>query len=450
MSKKNLRCLPLAAAAMVVCMNAHAEYTFADGQLRLSGFGTVGVARTNTDQALFNYPGQGGGADRSASFNPDTKLGLQGTYKATSTLSATAQLLTKYRSTGEYKPDFEWAFGKWQAMPALTVRVGRIGAPFFMVSDFRDVGYANTTVRPPLDVYGQVPVSSVDGGDISYQANVGSATLTGTLWGGQTKAKYATGLRSSGADIDPVLIKLRNQVGLNLQAEFDGGYTLRLGHMQGKLTVESPLISQLLGNLPLIGPGVTAQLTPLVGAQAAAQVGAQAGGLATGAGNAITTSGTNASFTALGASLDRDNVVLAAEYTMRKVGQGSVADTTGWYVLGGYRLGTVLPYVVVSRVKVDELNGDINPALRNFSSAAYEGAVSLQNVGKIAQNTLSVGARWDFRRGMALKAQFDSINKPSGSNGLFLNPDSTTASGKDFFNNKKNVNVLSLAVDFVF
>lgn len=443
MSKKNLRCLPLAAAAMVVCMNAQAEYTFADGQLRLSGFGTVGVSRTNNDQAYFGYPGQGGGADRSASFDPDTKLGLQGTYKATNTLSLTAQVMTKYRATGEYKPEFDWAFAKWQAAPSVAVRVGRIGAPFFMVSDFRDVGYANTTVRPPLDVYGQVPVSSVDGGDISYQTNVQSATLTATLWGGQTKAKYATGLRNAGADIDPVLVKLRNQIGLNLQAEFDGGYTLRLGHMQGKLTVDSPLINQLLARLPLVGPGVALQ----TGSQV---LGAQAGALATGAGNAITTKGADASFTGLGASLDRDNVVVAAEYTMRKVSQGSVADTTGWYVLGGYRLGTVLPYVVVSRLKIDELNGDINPALRNFSSTAYAGAVSLQNVGKIAQNTLSVGTRWDFRRGMALKAQFDRVSKPSASNGLFLNPDASTASGQDFFNNKKKVNVLSLAVDFVF
>ena len=434
MSKKNLRCLPLAAAAMVVCMNAHAEYTFADGQLRLSGFGTVGAARTNTDQALFNYPGQGGGADRSASFNPDTKLGLQGTYKLTDTVSATAQLLTKYRATGEYTPQFEWAFAKWQATPAATVRVGRIGAPFFMVSDFRDVGYANNTVRPPLDVYGQVPVSSVDGGDISYQANVGSATVTSTLWGGQTKAKYASALRSSGADLDPVLVKIRNQVGLNFQAEFDGGYTLRFGHSQGNLSLET-------ASLGTLRRGLSGVLAGGLGA------GPQA--LANQMLNEVTTTGQKATFTGLGASMDRDNIVLATEYTWRRIEKGNVPDTTGWYVLGGYRLGAVLPYAVVSRLKVDDLNASLNPQAAALG-AAYTGAQGLINSGKVTQNTLSVGARWDFRRGMALKAQFDSINKPSGSNGLFLNPDASIASGQDFFNNKKKVNVLSLAVDFVF
>lgn len=434
MSPKNLRCLPLAAAAMVVCMSAQAEYTFADGKLRLSGFGTVGVSRTNNDQAFFNYPGQGGGADRSASFDPDTKLGLQGTYKLTDTISATAQLLTKYRATGEYTPQVEWAFAKWQATPSTTLRVGRIGAPFFMVSDFRDVGYANTPVRPPLDVYGQVPVSFTDGGDASYQATIGSATLTSTLWGGQTKAKYASALRSSGADLDPVLVKIRNQVGLNFQAEFDGGYTLRFGHSQGKLSVET-------ASLGTLRSGLSGVLAGGLGA------GPQA--LANQMLNDVTTTGQKATFTGLGASLDRDNIVLATEYTWRSIDKGVVADTTGWYVLGGYRLGAVLPYAVVSRLTVDDVNTSLNPQAAALG-AAYRGAQGLINVGKVSQNTLSLGARWDFRRGMALKAQFDRISKPSSSNGLFLNPDASTASGQDFFNNKKKVNVLSLAVDFVF
>lgn len=434
MSKKNLRCLPLAAAAMVACMSAQAEYTFADGKLRLSGFGTVGVSRTNNDQAYFNYPGQGGGADRSASFDPDTKLGLQGTYKLTDTVSATAQLLTKYRASGEYKPDFEWAYAKWQATPAVAVRVGRIGAPFFMVSDFRDVGYANTTARPPLDVYGQVPVSSVDGGDLSYQTNVGSATVTSTLWGGQTKAKYSSALRSSGTDLDPILVKLRNQVGLNLQTEFDGGYTLRLGHMQGKLSLETSSLGTLRSGLSGVLAG---------------GLGAVPQALANQLLNDVTTTGQKATFTGLGASMDRDNIVLATEYTWRSIDKGVAVDSTGWYVLGGYRFGTLLPYVVVSRLTMDDVNASLNPQAAALG-AAYSGAQGLINSGKVAQNTLSVGARWDFRSGMALKAQFDRVSKPSGSNGLFLNPDASTASGQDFFNNKKKVNVLSLAVDFVF
>lgn len=433
MSFKTLRLVPLAMAAMVACASAHAEYSFLDGKLSLSGFGTVGVSRTNTDEALFNYPGQGGGSDRSASFNPDTKLGLQGTYKATNTLSATAQVLTKYRYDGEYKPDFEWAFAKWQALPSLAVRVGRIGAPFFMVSDFRDVGYANTAIRPPLDVYGQVPVSSVDGGDISYQTNLNTTTLTATLWGGQTKAKYASALRNAGADVEPTEIRLRNQIGLNLQAEFDGGYALRVGHMQGKLTVKTSSVAQLTAGLTQLGAFANPVTAPVARELL----------------DALDTTGEKASFTGIGFSVDRDNYVLATEYTMRKVKHGVVSDTTGWYVLGGYRLGSFLPYAVVSRLTVKSANTAMPANVATYLGSTVAGsAQSLMNSDKVAQNTLSAGVRWDFRSGMALKAQFDHINKPSQSNGLFLAPDAATSG--NFYNNKKNVNVVSVALDFVF
>jgi hypothetical protein len=90
----------------------------------------VGAAHTSTDDALLNYPGQGDGVDKQWGMEPDTKVGVQGAYKFTNTFSGTAQVLTKYRASGQYQPEFEWAFLKWQAMPSLAVRGGRIGAPY--------------------------------------------------------------------------------------------------------------------------------------------------------------------------------------------------------------------------------------------------------------------------------------------------------------------------------
>lgn len=127
--------LPVTLAVLAACATAHADYTSPDGQFRLSGFGTLGVSRTSTNDALFNYPGQGGGADKKASLNPDSKIALQGSYKFTPTLSATTQLMMKYDADGEYVPNPEWVFAKWQPTSALSVRGGRMGAPFFMVSD---------------------------------------------------------------------------------------------------------------------------------------------------------------------------------------------------------------------------------------------------------------------------------------------------------------------------
>ena len=66
--------------------------------------------------------------------------------------------------------------------------------------------------------------------------------------------------------------------------------------------------------------------------------------------------------------------------------------------------------------------------------------------------------RWDVSSGIALKTQFDHVNVPSGSNGLFLMADPVTAAlptvaggtNNAFLNKRKDINVLSVSLDFVF
>lgn len=446
MSDKKLRRLPLAAAALLVCMSAQADYTSPDGKFRMSGFGTVGVAKTNNDHAIFNYPGQGGGATKDYSIHPDSKIAIQGTQTFSNTVSATAQIMTKYDADGEYIPKFEWAFAKWRATPGLNIRVGRMGAPYFMVSDFRDVGYANTPVRPNLDVYGQVPVSSFDGLDVSYQFAVGSATLTSTLWTGNSKADFANTLTSNGAPSAPVTIDIKGTVGLNILAEFDNGLSVRLGHAGGKLTVGAPTTNQLL---------TAAQQLRAAGLSAADQAGV----------NALLTKDSKASFSGIGLAYDNNNIVLSTEFTKRRNEKGVVADTTGWYVLGGYRLGSLLPYLSVSRVKVDDPNG-VAPTFASAGTVVTNSGGTLlsavqqlvagtrasYNTQKLTQRTVSAGVRWDAMAGLAVKAQFDHIRKPADSVGMFLVPDAAreVATGQPFVGNSKNINVVTLSVDFVF
>lgn len=453
MSDKTLQRLPLALAALLTCVSAHADFTSADGKARLSGFGTVGAARTSTDDALFNYPGQGGGVDKQMGMEPDTKVGVQGSYKFTNTISGTAQVLTKYRASGQYQPEFEWAFAKWQAMPSLAVRAGRIGAPYFMISDFRDVGYANTAVRPPLDVYGQVPVSSFDGLDVSYQTELMGANLTSTIWGGSSRAEFSSSLRSGTSEVEPSVVKIKNSLGFNLQAEFENGLTVRAGHANGALTVESATATQIIG-----GAGQLAANSTLIGFGLGPSLAIDAAAAA----NALTTKGARASFSGIGVAYDQDNIVLASEFTKRKVKKGYIASTTGWYVLGGYRFGNVLPYVVVSKLKVDDPNAT-TPGYAGLRQAAgfgvsaattvINGTNAVLNTQKLEQKTLSLGVRWDATRSLAVKAQFDRITKPAGSDGLFLVPDLSADLNKgnsSFLNTKKNINVISVAVDFVF
>lgn len=467
MMKPKLRHLPLAAAALVTCMGAQAGYTSPDGDFSLSGFGTLGIAKTSTKDAFYNYPGQGVGVMTTPGITPDSKIAAQGTYKFAPTFSATAQVMSKANAYGDYAPDLEWAFAKWQAAPSLAIRVGRMGVPYFAISDFREVNYANQWVRPPLDVYGQVPVSQFEGLDASYQATFGPLTLTSTVWAGDSHAKYSLA--------DPKLyppsdVDIKHQIGINFQGEVDNGVTFRFGRARGKLSVKSATGLALQTGATNVNAASSCIHAYGVGAYAACHLPSAVAGGAFGALysaqsafndtiDLLNVNGKDATFTGLGLGYDSGNLVTSLEYTKRKT-DSYVSDSTGWYASVGYRFGKFTPYLGYSKLKTDRT--DDNPLAKNATVTAIAtalkaaGSSSVQDLIDGMQRTLNtqlddektstVGVRWDVSTGLAVKAQWDRVHKSANSQGLFFSPDPNS----NFVSAGRKVDVLSVSVDFVF
>jgi len=377
----------------------------ADDMFSLSGFGTLGVVRTSTDDAQYALFGQVRGADKThPSGEVDSKLGVQLGAKFSPVFSGTVQVLTKSNGKGNFNPGFEWAFLKAQVTPGIALRAGRMGAPFFAVSDFRDVGFANVALRPPTDVYNQVPVSHFDGADASYQTNTSIGTVTGQLFAGtssDTSQRYK--------------VDVKSMAGFNATLETDFGLTLRLGYARGKLTVGNAALNSLV---------TTLRATPF------AAVGDQ-----------LDPNDSRSTFSGLGLTWDQGEWVVNAEYTQRRI-KTFLADTDGWYVLVGHRFGTLTPYVTVSQAKTVDthVNNTIPTATAQLAAlkAAVDGIVDGQ---RHSQKTVALGARWDFARNFALKAQWESV-RPEG-RGYFISPTTNWGTGK-------TVNVLSVALDTVF
>ncbi len=399
---------PVFAAALVgacglAAGSARADALSWDPSASFSGFGSLGYVKTDTDLAQFVSAGQPAGASKDGSISPDTKLGGQVNAKANSVFSATVQAVSKYAGQGNWKPTVEWGFIKAQVTPDFAVRAGRIGLPFYMVSDYLNVDYSNLWIRPPVDVYGQVAFSHFDGADAIYQTSVGSTTLTGQV--------FAGGFNT----MTTVRVKARQSAGLNLTAEFDNGLTMRVGYARAKITVDSVQMAGLVGAL---------EQTPF------ASVGEE-----------LDVTNKAASFMGVGVSYDHENFVGSAEYTKRKT-SSYISSTTGWSVTGGYRIGKFTPYGVVSQVKVDNANVDDTipagvPQLAPLRGAV-EGLLATQN---IAQKTDSIGLRWDAYKNVAVKFEYDHV-KPQGGPGQFakVQPGFGTSA----------VNVYGVAVDFVF
>lgn len=396
----SLRLLP---ALLLAALGASAHAADPASMFSVSGFATLGLTKSNTDAAHFVLAGQPRGATDELSGEVDTKLGVQLGAKFNPMFSATLQLLSKQNGKGNFNPGIEWAFAKAQLTPSLAIRLGRMGGPYFAVSDFRDVGFANTTLRPPQDVYGQVSISHFDGLDATYQTGTGLGTVTAQVFGGKSSDTF-----------ERTDLEFKKSVGFNVTLEMDGGLTLRLGHVSGKLTVKSASLNTLV---------TTLRATPFASV-----------------GNELDPNSRTATFTGIGANWDQGEWLVNAEYTQRRT-ETYVPDTDGWYVTLGHRSGSWTPYVTASQVRTvaSNVNNTIQPLTAGLAQlrAVVDSTVSSQH---LAQKTLSVGTRWDFARNFAFKAQLDHI-KPTG-DGYFTQVKPGFAS--------KTVNVLSLTLDTVF
>lgn len=387
--------------------------------VRISGFGTGALTWTNSDQAEFGRPNQASGAKKDVTTGVDSNLGLQADYAVNSWLSVTGQGLVRKDAEDDFGAELSWAFAKAKINDELSVRVGRMGLPVFMISDYRNVGYANTFLRPPVELYSQVPFGSIDGADVTWQHGFGDTTVTAQLAYGHNKTQLAGGNNISG-----------NVSALNLVAEH-GPVTLRFGRADGKMSAHAASLNTLLAGLRNAGTGYKfSQLNQLA--------------------SDLELNKKKASFTSAGLGLDWNNIVVQTEYAKRKV-DGYVNDTSAWYVMAGYRFGKLLPYVTHSELKIDGYPANTVPlacpagypaACTPTMTALRTGVNTLKNsgVGQGEQTTDSIGVRWDFYRSMALKAQIDRV-RPQNGTGLFLNPQAGF---------KGPVTVGAVALDFVF
>lgn len=420
----NKRILLTLLAMPLALSNVYADEAPSGPTVRISGYGTAAMTATDTDEAQFARPNQATGAGKSARTGVDSNLGLQADVAINAWLSATGQGLVRRNATEQYGAELTWAFAKAKLSDELSVRVGRLGLPVFMISDYRNVGYANTMLRPPNEVYSQVPMQSIDGIDATYQHAFGATNLTAQLAVGSTTAKLAVG--------GGVVVKLdaKSVTALNIVAE-NGPLTLRFGRADTKISIDdSAAQNALIGGLRATGAGYH---FPQLGTLA----------------DELVAHDKKASFTSVGAALDWKNIVLQSEYAKRKT-DTYINDTTSWYLMAGYRVGKFLPYFSHADLSVDHVVANTVPAscpvgyppactptLRALSA----GVNRISNTGtQGAQSTNTVGVRWDFARSAALKVQIDRVT-PHNGQGLFLAP-AATFTGP--------VNVYAAAIDFVF
>jgi hypothetical protein len=373
----------------------------------LQGFGTLGLTRTNDDNAQFVRDlSQPKGAGKSWLANVDSLLGVQGNLQFSPQTEAVVQVVSRYHGDGSYTPELTWAFLRHDFSPDFSLRAGRLGTEFYMLGDSRLVGYSNLSVRPPPDFYGSLVFTYIDGLDASATLPLANGLLRGKLYGGLSPEKTPFA--------QDVQWDLSGSLMLGGYLDYlSGPWQVRLSHAQVRFNHEAPTDAFLrLNGDPLSG-------TPyllLVPGMAMADRWAR--------------------FNSLGVVYDQGPLNL--QLMLNQIDQDSPAyqSSKAGYVLAAYRLGAFTPYLGFSRSISAEIPLPASPVPGVDLITQQLAAQSHVN-----QHTFTLGGRWDFARNLDLKAQVDWIRGAPSSIFLVKNPDA---------NWDGNMTVFSLALDFVF
>lgn len=398
-------------------------FSRADIDHRFSGFATLGVAINDSPDLVFrNDVTQDDGAyEHSGSWKNDSRLGVQWQGRWSPEWETTVQLVAKDRFDNSAANAIEWAFVRYRPVDGLDLRLGRLGADAFMLSDFRQVGYTLPWVRPPQDLYGITSLYHFDGFDVTKRIALGDALLNLKTFYGNSNERYPTGFNNgqfTTFDFD--------LFGLSSNLEWNE-WKLRYSYV--RVEVNSDLTKPLRN----VWEQIATQWSP-------------ANELVTG----LETEGKQFRYHQIGLNYDNNNWWFQSEYVRIISDLMLVANGENAYASLGKRFGPVNVFGLIGYANPRDPGLHIpvpaglpEPFASQLNYLAQLTETRLNSV-RIKQHSYGVGARWDFTTKMALKLQVDKFHVDKNGNSLWFSTDGAPLT------EDKNPTVISLAWDMLF
>lgn len=392
---------------------------YADEGMRWSvkGFGSFGFSGTDTDKIGFKRSiTQTQDLTDSWGITTDSRLGLQIDVAINNSLHATVQWVARDHAGDFVEQNLDWAFLRWNLSDTRNIRVGRLGADLFLLSDYRNVGYAYPWVRPPHEFYSNLALFHFDGFDFNQNIYFDDDVLSIKIFAGYSFNQVPTAF--------PEIVDLESPlVGGSLKFE-TGNWLLRAGYAYLRLVTEVPnedLENAL--NEPLVNfgiPGIS-QVTPF-----------------------ISLKDTNAHYYSIGTAYDDGAWIAQAEVSYVDTETAFFPDAVSAYLSIGKRISNVTLYTLLGISH--SFQKDINIPSAIFASPQLEQLREVTdraiNKNGIDEKSISLGMRWDFHPNVALKSQWSHYWL--GSNG--------TQFWQDISSKEESiqVNLWSVGIDFIF
>ncbi len=383
-------------------------------------------------------------------FKRDSLMSLQMNADMGDGLGGTLQFMS--RGSESFELGLEWAYLSYDINDSLSLNAGRMRTPFYRYSDFTEVRYSYNWVTPPARVYA-FDFPGFDGLSLLYSNSLGSVDSTVQVIAG-TLDGIARGERTQ--------LYFEDMVGINWTGTWEW-LTARAGYLQAQVDIPFARIEQVVQGYQDLGNGFKTlgagfglvgqnpQLPPALKSRAGyyATTFTFLGQAYLDAMPAVKVQNDPASFAGFGLSVDRDSLLVDAEWTQYEAEDSLREPVSAYYLTLGWRLGPTVVYGTLSRemgdpskkaaYAVPELS-QLALSLANETglSAALAGSPqsaplipgAKELVGKasglqqqIATTSIdirnwNIGVRWDFHPSAAFKVSYenneDRINQFEG------------------------------------
>jgi hypothetical protein len=349
--------------------------------LKLSGFGTAGYIDGGNDDLYFVRDiSQDAKYATNNGWDADSRIGVQANLNVSDHWGGVIQLVDRYKVAPTLQNSVEWAFLSFSPTSDTTIRAGRVGMDIFALSDFRNVGYAYTWVRPPQEFYGWIPLYSIDGADVATNLDLGEISLRAKLFAGISKANLSVSGESDYA------LRLDNVYGTSVGTDY-GNWSGRLSYVHAMIADESPLqdFARTVAGLSTYWPQATGYADDLL----------VKGGIV--------------QYTGVALNYDLENWQVRSEVSYVTSDVAVLSKGSRAYLSVGKRFDQWLPYLMFAKSTDPGTSNVVAPPGFGFEPVAA-GINEAINSSRIRQSTWSTGVRWDFAPHMDAKFQIDRVD----------------------------------------
>ena len=360
-------------------------------------FGTLGFVHNNNKNYIYKKEFmQKDGSSGNIDTKTDSLLGLQASYLFDPSISFVLQGIGKYNYQDELDAILDWGYLRFETQENLQFKLGRMRNPFYKNSDNRNIGYSTMMIREPVEIYGQVPFSSYNGGEFIYSGLLD--TYFYTLQGGYGKEDVTVPIHTQGYNVD---VRLKNLLTTNVTfgtPELQG----RITYLESDITATHPAIDSLFDTIRATDQYLA---------------------------DTYEYDNKKSKYLSVGLFGELDHFFFGSEYGKRK-SESFFADIHGYYVMIGYTFDHLSPYMSIASSTMDGITKHTNPYLNEI--------LKTQN---LAQKSRTIGTKYTLNENIDFKIQYEQI-APQGFNGSYhLNT---------LGENQEKLHVISVALDFVF